>query len=163
MKKEGLNKRGQGLTIGTVILIILGITVLVFLIIGFSQGWDLFFGKFELTPSALETTAQACQGYAMASLKFDYCKLRKVEKNTYVNCEFSMIQNNYPDAVSEDINCTVVDPDNLVNFCNDINEDKREKVEVNGDSCSDIFGATNADDAAGTPPTEPATPPENPS
>ena len=136
MKRDGLNKKGQGLTIGTVILIILGITVLVFLIIGFSQGWDLFFGKFELTPSALESTAQACQGYALASLKFDYCEFRKVGGDEYVNCEFSMIQDNYPDAVSGDINCKVVDPLALNNFCDELSESKREKVRINGESCS---------------------------
>ena len=32
-------KRGQQLTLGTVILIVLGIAVLVFLIFGFSMGW----------------------------------------------------------------------------------------------------------------------------
>jgi hypothetical protein len=34
-----MNKRGQDLTLGTVILIVLGIAVLVFLIFGFSSGW----------------------------------------------------------------------------------------------------------------------------
>ena len=35
-----LNKRGQGLQISTIILIILGVAILVFLIYGFVVGWD---------------------------------------------------------------------------------------------------------------------------
>jgi hypothetical protein len=33
------NKRGQELTLGTIILIVLGVVVLIFLIYGFSTGW----------------------------------------------------------------------------------------------------------------------------
>ncbi|NPE29607.1 hypothetical protein HNV12_16930 [Methanococcoides sp. SA1] len=35
-----MNKRGQEMTLGTIIAIVLGIAVLVFLIFGFSQGWN---------------------------------------------------------------------------------------------------------------------------
>jgi hypothetical protein len=34
-----MNKKGQELTLGTIILIVLGVVVLVFLIYGFSTGW----------------------------------------------------------------------------------------------------------------------------
>ncbi len=34
------NKRGQELTLGTIILIVLGVVVLIFLIYGFSTGWS---------------------------------------------------------------------------------------------------------------------------
>lgn len=36
-----------GLTIGTLILLVIGVVVLVFLIIGFTVGWNFFFDKFE--------------------------------------------------------------------------------------------------------------------
>jgi hypothetical protein len=48
MKLRGIekkNKRGQEITLGTIILIVLGIAVLVFLIWGFSAGWSNFWGK----------------------------------------------------------------------------------------------------------------------
>ena len=34
-----MNKKGQGLSINAIILIVLGIVVLVFLILGFALGW----------------------------------------------------------------------------------------------------------------------------
>jgi hypothetical protein len=141
MKKESLNKKGQGLTIGTVILIILGITVLVFLIIGFSQGWDLFFGKFELTPSDLETTAQACKGYALAELKIDYCTFRDVGGKEYVNCETPMIRENYPDAVSTAINCESLGKTRS-SFCAGLGDDA-EGVSVNEEVCPGITEETD--------------------
>lgn len=45
MKKDVVGKKGQQLTLGTIILIILGVVVLVFLIFGFSQGWSNFWEK----------------------------------------------------------------------------------------------------------------------
>ena len=40
-----MNKKGQNLTLGTIILIVLGIAVLVFLIFGFSTGWNNMWDK----------------------------------------------------------------------------------------------------------------------
>ena len=37
-----LNKRGQGMSINAVIIIVLGIIVLAVIILGFSLGWDKF-------------------------------------------------------------------------------------------------------------------------
>ena len=44
-KERGKGKKGQEITLGTIILIVLGIAVLVFLIWGFSAGWGNFWGK----------------------------------------------------------------------------------------------------------------------
>src|SRR3989344_5391689 len=72
------NKKGD-VTISTVILIVLGLAVLVLLIIGFTKGWDFFFGIFDSGPSDLQTVAKACIGYVEASLSIDFCKYRLVE------------------------------------------------------------------------------------
>ena len=40
-----MNKKGQNLTLGTIILIVLGIAVLVFLIFGFYTGWNNMWSK----------------------------------------------------------------------------------------------------------------------
>ena len=59
--KKGMNKRGQDLTIGTLVLIVLGVVVLVLLIVGFTKGWGFIFDKFDSAPGkSLETTIQAC-------------------------------------------------------------------------------------------------------
>lgn len=40
-----INKKGQELTLGTIILIVLGVLVLIFLIYGFSSGWSNLWKK----------------------------------------------------------------------------------------------------------------------
>ncbi|MEK6846768.1 MAG: hypothetical protein AABY16_01230, partial [Nanoarchaeota archaeon] len=60
------NRKGD-VTITTVILIVLGLAVLVMLVIGFTKGWDFFFGIFDSGPSDLQTVAKACIGYVEAS------------------------------------------------------------------------------------------------
>jgi len=45
MRGIGENKRGQQLTLATIIVIVLGIMVLVFLIFGFSKGWNNLWDK----------------------------------------------------------------------------------------------------------------------
>lgn len=57
------NKRGQNLTLGTIILIILGVAVLVFLIYGFSVGWGNLFGRLTEIGGGevnVDTINQAC-------------------------------------------------------------------------------------------------------
>ena len=41
---ERMNKKGQGMSLTTIILIILGLAVLVFLIFGFTSGWGNLWG-----------------------------------------------------------------------------------------------------------------------
>lgn len=85
------NKRGQGLTIGTLILIILGIAVLVVLIVGFTQGFGFITDLFRFGPSDLEQVTQACVGYVRGGLYNDYCKtfreLNIGESKQFVNCQ----------------------------------------------------------------------------
>jgi len=45
MRKVGEDKKGQQMTLGTIIVIVLGIVVLVFLIYGFSKGWNNLWSK----------------------------------------------------------------------------------------------------------------------
>ena len=82
------NRKGD-VTITTVILIVLGLAVLVMLIVGFTKGWDFFFGIFDSGPSELQTVAKACLGYAQASLTIDFCKYRLIDtdgNDEIVNC-----------------------------------------------------------------------------
>ena len=57
-------KKGQQLTLGTIILIILGVAVLIFLIFGFTTGWKNLFDKitnFGGGDANVDTIAQACE------------------------------------------------------------------------------------------------------
>ena len=148
MKKSGLNKRGQNLPIGTIILIVLGVAVLVFLIIGFSRGFDTFFGKFELAPGDLESTAQACQLYVQGSTKISYCEYREVKKKIYVNCQSEDITTFYPEETAwPGVSCEELQ--SPADFCKKNN--LKNSVEVNGEKCSGNYeGVSEGNDSNGT-------------
>jgi hypothetical protein len=88
-----INKRGQDLSIGTLILIVLGVIVLVLLILGFSIGWSNLWEKINIFGggSSIGDVATACSLAATSNNKFDYCenfRKIKVDGNTeYVNCQ----------------------------------------------------------------------------
>lgn len=75
------NKKAE-MTIGTIIAIILAIVVLVFLVLGFSQGfgnlWDniINFGGGE---SNVDTIVTSCQASCAIGNEYDYCKERTVK------------------------------------------------------------------------------------
>ena len=88
MEKRELNKKGQNLTIGAVILIVLGVVVLVMLVVGFTKGWSFLFGKFDVLPgSDLETIAQACKIAGEANLMIDFCTFKELNDGNWVNCK----------------------------------------------------------------------------
>jgi hypothetical protein len=84
-----LKKKGD-VTISTIIWIILGLVVLVMLIIGFTKGFDFFFGLFDKGPSELQQIAKACAVYAQGGLTIDFCAYRLVG-DEIVNCRDSRI------------------------------------------------------------------------
>jgi len=72
-----MNKKGQQMTLGTIIAIVLGIAVLVFLIFGFSTGWTNMWSKItELGGGAanVDDVVRGCE-VACASQSVDaYCR-----------------------------------------------------------------------------------------
>ncbi len=96
--KRGVHSKGQeGLSVTSLLVIILGIIVVVVLIIGFTQGFDFIFGKFKILPGQnLQAVAESCKASADLGLKIDYCTQFKkitVDGNTeYVNCEDPRLQ-----------------------------------------------------------------------
>ena len=70
------NKRGQELSIGTTILIALGIILLVLLVLGFSIGWENLFSKIGIFQgSDLSAMVAAFKGAVASESKasfFDY-------------------------------------------------------------------------------------------
>jgi len=140
------NKKGD-VTISTVILIVLGLAVLVLLIIGFTKGWDFFFGIFDSGPSDLQTVAKACIGYVEASLSIDFCKYRLVEidgKDELVNCnDGRILQSLNTDGVNvpNSLKTCLNDAQDKQRACEDISESKRSNVRINGgETCSVVGG-----------------------
>ncbi len=83
-------KRGQELSIGTLILIVLGIIVLVLLVLGFSIGWDNLFSKFRITSgSDLSAMVASCKVAVATDSTIDFCQKKKVRvdgKPEEINC-----------------------------------------------------------------------------
>jgi hypothetical protein len=76
MRKLGDNKKGQGLQLSTIILIVLGIAVLVFLIFGFYTGWSNLWDRvtnFAGGKSNLDTIKQGCAVACTGQSQSDWC------------------------------------------------------------------------------------------
>ena len=120
------NKRGQGMSTNTIILLILGIIVLVVLILGFTRGWD------KLAPwisgNNVDTIVTACEAACATNSVYDFCmvgrnlkaedvKLKEVTCNYLAN-----EQTAYGVNKCSSITCSVVFVDafvvtDLPNFC----------------------------------------------
>jgi len=59
-----INKKGQQMALGTIIAIVLGIAVLIFLIFGFTTGWNSMWDKVEQFGGGsvnVDTVVQGCE------------------------------------------------------------------------------------------------------
>ncbi len=92
-----VNKKGQEMSVATLVLIVIGIVVLVMLILGFSMGWQNLWGKINIFGggSNVETVVQACKLAAQSDSTFSYCnEFKKVTINgqtQYINCQAEQI------------------------------------------------------------------------
>jgi len=70
-----VNKKGQQMTLGTIIAIVLGIAVLVFLIFGFSTGWGNLWDRVTSFggTSNVDTIVQACALRCSTGDKYSFC------------------------------------------------------------------------------------------
>jgi len=105
---EKMNKRGQDLSIGTLILIVLGIIVLVLLILGFSLGWSNLWEKINIFKggSSIGDIANACKIAVASQDVYSYCQdFKKIKINgqtEYLNCLDGRVQSSLE---SERITC----------------------------------------------------------
>jgi len=74
-----MNKRGQGLETGTIILIILGILVLVVLILGFTIGWTTILPW--LSPNNVNTIVTQCEASCSTGDMYGYCAMERTLKS----------------------------------------------------------------------------------
>lgn len=72
-----MNKKGQGMSTSTIVLLILGMVVLVVLIIGFSSGWNSF--NKIMNPTNVDSVVDDCSSACSLSQVFSYCS----ESRTY--------------------------------------------------------------------------------
>jgi hypothetical protein len=87
------NTKGQDLSIGTLILIVLGIIVLVLLILGFTIGWGNLWDKINIFggSSTLSDVTTACKLAATSQDVYSFClDFNNIDVNgrsEYVNCQ----------------------------------------------------------------------------
>lgn len=77
--KSKMNKRGQQMTLATLIAIVLGITVLVLLIFGFTTGWNNMWDRVTAGTSSsnIELKITDCEADCSAGESNAFCKERK--------------------------------------------------------------------------------------
>ncbi len=83
MRGIGDNKKGQQMTLSTIIAIVLGIAVLVFLIFGFSSGWTNLWDRVVNIGGGtanLGTIKQSCEIACGAQDKDNYCSFKRTVK-----------------------------------------------------------------------------------
>lgn len=84
-KKEGISteKRGQGLSVNAIILIVLGVIILVILILGFFLGWSTIFPF--LSTNNVQTVVSNCDNACSTSAKYDFCTVEREVKDEKKN------------------------------------------------------------------------------
>jgi len=136
------NKKGQEMTIGTLLLIVLGVVVVVVLIIGFTLGTDFFFDAIKRGPSDIQLTAGACEVFAQGGLKLDFCTEFKevtiLGNDQYVNCQFQQIDS----VLDTKIACSGSSTVESTTFCDRLKISDPLNFDnstlVNGNSCASL-------------------------
>ncbi len=77
-----VDKKGQQMTLGTIIAIVLGIAVLVFLIFGFSSGWNNLWDRVTSFSGGanVDTIVQACALKCSSGDKYGFCDQTRTVK-----------------------------------------------------------------------------------
>ena len=74
------NKKAQGMSVTTIILIVLGLAVLVILILGFSMGWSNL-RQFIAPSSNVDSVVQQCSIACSTDQKFAFCTEKRELKS----------------------------------------------------------------------------------
>ncbi|MBU0977539.1 MAG: hypothetical protein KKD18_03920 [Nanoarchaeota archaeon] len=145
MKKSVMNnKKAQDLSIGTLILIVLGVVVLVLLILGFSMGWSNLWEKINIFGggSSISTVASACDLAAQQDNKYSYCqefkKVKVGQENEYLNCEDLRIQTSINTKLSCDASRAQVNQAKK-DLCAGFSDNERSKAKINNQKCDVLF------------------------
>ncbi len=72
-----LDKKAQGLSVTTIILMVLGVLILVILIIGFTMGWGSFKNWITGGGSNVDQVVTSCQAACASLSKYSYCSQQR--------------------------------------------------------------------------------------
>ena len=141
-----VNKKAQDLSIGTLILIVLGIVVLVLLILGFSLGWSNLWQKINIFggSSSIGDIVTACNLAATSQNNYDYCQnFRQIKVNgatEYLNCQDGRVVG----QLNTQLTCSTEIPASSTTwaqwYCNELKTGNkitdRKPVKINGGELS---------------------------
>ena len=71
-----MQKRGQGLSVTTLVLIILGVLILVFLILGFTLGWTKIL-PFIKPSNNVQSVVDKCDLSCNTASQYDFCSVKR--------------------------------------------------------------------------------------
>ncbi len=110
------NKRGQGMSTSTIILLILGLIILVVLVLGFTLGWNRLV-PFVKNSNNLDSVKASCSIACSTNNQYDYCVVTRsvkdgVNDNFEATCNALATEQTYSDrlygvASCPEIDCTV--------------------------------------------------------
>ena len=150
---ERKNKRGQEMSISTLLLLVLGVIVLVVIVIGFTQGWNYFAGIFggDTLPGDYEKIAQSCKLSQDSGLITSYCtEFKQITINKakeYANCA-NFKERGLISFVSE-TQAIACNPVSLVKSAKTFCIGKNDDVRVNKVRCLNFKNADDTIDNAG--------------
>lgn len=75
-----VNKKGQGMSISTIILLILGLVILVVLILGFTMGWNKIL-PWMSGGNNLDVLKNSCGMACSTSGQYDFCTVKRTVKD----------------------------------------------------------------------------------
>src|SRR3989344_4429968 len=136
-----MNKRAQeGMSITTIIGLIIAIVVLVVVVLGFTMGWDYIFSFFKKSNVDVAFITQKCEVLASSGIG-GYCNDRiELSKNNYVNCPYAVTTFN----ISLESNIPNCDSDaGAKAICNKLRLEQGDKynpdkTKVNGKRCTEL-------------------------
>ena len=113
-----MDKRGQGLSTSTIILLILGVVILVILVLGFTIGWSKVLPF--ISSNNVDNIQSTCSTACSTNNAYDYCVLNRTlqasdlpggAKQFYTNCSFLSTNPTYTKygiATCPQVDCSTV-------------------------------------------------------
>lgn len=126
------NKKGQEMSVSTLVLIVIAVILLVLLVLGFSMGWQNLWNKINIFGGGSDVSAviQACNLAASGGDKYAFCndfKLIKISgQNVYVNCQSNQVDT----SLSNRLDCGKNIDELAKDFCNGVSESQRNSTKV---------------------------------
>lgn len=126
------NKRGQGMSTQTIILLILGLIILVVLIAGFSTGWSGF--KKVLAPTNVDSVVEDCALACSLDNGYSFCSgaraLRSNEDKLSIETS-CFILSKAPEFSKYNIaECLSIDCSKYISSCSDLMIDGKKGQEL---------------------------------